>query len=344
MSMKKYKETVIIIKLFTLVYFKMSTQKQLEKSKIYGEKQKVRLYKIKHFIFDFGGVFIEKTFVLKNVLDILEADLNISMPRDENSYIRKIKRGLSSGRISTQEFLQKIFEKYYYPFQKNDRALPPKKVNAAYYEELWFDLYSQVTNISSEMAEIIERLHQADYTVSLMSNTHDIHAKSNLLRGFYDIFDNIFLSNEIGFIKPDMDKYKYVLKKLDTKPKRCIFIDDKIQNLVPARELGIIVIRFESFEKFKEQLNELGIGNISRDLRYKIKKRYKKYKKSKKEYKKAKREYKKAKKDYLKKKRKSLKRRLEFQRKHSLYRKKKVEYQKEKEKKKQELETKLRIT
>ncbi len=322
----------------------MNVREELSKSKIYGEKQKVRLYKIKHLIFDFGGVLIEKTFVLKNLLDIIELDLKISIPRDENSYIRKIKRGLSSGRITTQEFLEKIFDKYYYPFQKKDGALPPKKVNAEYYVELWFDLYSQVTNISSDMAEIIERLHQADYTVSLMSNTHDIHAKSNMLRGFYDIFDNVFLSNEIGFIKPDLDKYKYVLKKLDTKPKRCIFIDDKIRNLVPARELGIIVIRFESFNKFKEQLNELGIGNISRDLRHKIKKRYKKYKKTKKEYKKAKKEYKKAKKEYLKKKRKSFKRRMEYQRKRSQYRKKKAEYKKEKEKKKKELVTQLKIT
>jgi epoxide hydrolase-like predicted phosphatase len=322
----------------------MIKQEKLEKYKIYGENQKVRLYKIKHFIFDFGGVMIEKTFVLKNLLDIIESDLNISIPRDENSYIRKIKRSLSSGRISSEDFLEKIFEKYYYPIQKKDGVLPPKKVNATYYVELWFDLYSQVTNISSEMAEIIERLHQAGYIVSLMSNTHDIHAKSNILRGFYDIFDNVFLSNEIGYIKPDMDKYKYVLKKLDTKPKKCIFIDDKIRNLVPARELGIIVIRFESFERFKVQLNELGIGDISRDLRHEIKKRYKKYKKTKKEYKKAKKEYKKAKKEYLKKKGKSLRRRMEYQRKRSQYRKKKAEYKKEKEKKKEELEPKLRIT
>ena len=322
----------------------MSTQEQLEKSKIYGKKQKVRLYKIKHFIFDFGGVLIEKTFVLKNLLDIIETDLNISIPRDENSYSRKVKRGLSSGRITTQKFLQKLFEKYYYPFQKTDGALPPKKVNVEYYVELWFDLYSQVTNLSLDMAEIIERLHQADYTVSLMSNTHDIHAKSNFLKGFYDIFDNVFLSNEIGFIKPDLDKYKYVLKKLDTKPKKCVFIDDKIQNLVPARDLGIIVIRFESFEKFKTQLNELGVGNISKDLRNQIKKKYKRYKKSKKDYKKAKKEYKKARKEYLKKKGKSVKRRVEYQKKRSQYRKKKAEYKKQREKKKDELVTKIRVT
>ncbi len=322
----------------------MSKQEQLEKSKIYGKEQKVRLYKIKHFIFDFGGVFIERTFVLKNLLDMIESDLKISIPRDENSYSRKIRRHLSSGIISTQEFLQKIFEKYYYPFQKSDEELSPKEADVEYYTELWFDLYSQVTNISLEMAEIIERLHQADYTVSLMSNTHDVHARSNYLKGFYDIFDNVFLSNEIGYVKPDMDKYKYVLTKLDTSPKKCVFIDDKIQNLVPARDLGFIVIRFESFEKFKKQLRELGIGNISKNLRHKIKKKYMQYKKTKKEYKKAKMEYKKAKKNYLKKKGKSLKRRMKYQQKHAKYHKKKAEYKKEKEKKKQNLVTKIQIT
>ncbi|MFW9874743.1 MAG: HAD-IA family hydrolase [Candidatus Thorarchaeota archaeon] len=321
----------------------MNYQKEIKKSKIYGEKQKVKLYKIKHFIFDFGGVLVEKTFVLKNLLDMVEADLNVTIPRMENSYIRKIKRNLSSGRISSREFLEKIVDKFYYPFQKTNGALPPKKVNTEYYLELWFDLYSQVTHISSDMAEIIERLHQAGYIVSLMSNTHDIHAKSNMLKGFYDNFDNIFLSNEVGLIKPDLDKYKYVMKKLDTSPKKCVFIDDKIKNLVPARELGIIVIRFESFERFKETLNELGIGDIGKDLRHEIKQKYKKYKKTKKDYKKAKKEYKKAKKEYLKKKGKSLKRRLKFQRKRAQYRKIKSKYKKAREIKKEELVTKIKV-
>ena len=322
----------------------MSNREDIENSKIYGKKQKVRLYKIKHFLFDFGGVLIEKTFVLKNLLDMIEADLNVSIPRLENSYIRKFKRKLSSGRITSREFLERILEQFYYPFQKKAGSLPSKKVNVEYYLELWFDLYSQVTHLSVEMAEIIERLHQAGYTVSLMSNTHDIHARSNNLRGFYDNFDNVFLSNEIGYIKPDMEKYKYVINKLETKSKRCVFIDDKIQNLVPARELGIIVIRFESFEDFKRKLNELGIGEISKDLRHEIKQRYKKYKKSKKRYNKAKKEYKAAKKEYLKKKGISPKRKLEFQQKKAKYTKRRRQYKKEKEKKKQELITEIKVT
>jgi epoxide hydrolase-like predicted phosphatase len=299
------------------------------------EYQKVRLYKIKHFIFDFGGVLIEKSFVLKNLLNIIEQDLHIKLPdKDIDPYLRKLRRRLSSGRISARDFLIHIIEKYYYPNQKRNGTLPPKKVNIEYYLELWFNLYTKVTNFSYEMAEIVERLHKAGYIVSLMSNTYDIHAKSNELRGFYDIFDNVFLSNEIGYIKPDMEKYKYVLKKLDTKPKSCVFIDDKLTNLIPAHQLGIIVIRFNSLERFKGSLKEIGIEKIKPDLRKEIKKKYKKYKTKKKEYKKAKKQYKKAKKEYLKKKHKrSLKKRAEFLHKRLIYKKKKEEYNKQKQKK-----------
>lgn len=311
------------------------------------KKQKVRLYKIKHFIFDFGGVLIEKTFVLKNLFELLESDLMISIPKiDEAPYIRKLKRRLSSGIISSDEFLEKILEKYYYPFQTKNGALPPKRVNIAYYVELWFNLYTKVTHLSLEMAEVIERLHKAGYIVSLMSNTHDIHAKSNELRGFYEMFDYVFLSNEIGLIKPDIEKYKYVLKKLDAKPKKCVFIDDKMRNLIPAHELGIIVLRFESFEKFRNQLSDLGIQKISPNLRKEFKKKYEKYKKSKKEYKKAKKEYKKAKKEYLNKKhnkKKAWKKKHEFQEKRADYEKKKHKYKEQKKLKKEELVSKIKV-
>ncbi|MFX0070086.1 MAG: HAD-IA family hydrolase, partial [Candidatus Hermodarchaeota archaeon] len=186
-------------------------------------KQKIKLYKIKHIIFDFGGVMIEKTFVLKNLFNLIEADLNISIPYSEDSYFRKLRRQVSSGIISSREFLEKIFDQYHYPFQKKDGALPAKKVNVDYYLELWFQIYTKVTKFSSEMEEIINKFHQAGYIVSLMSNTFDIHAKSNELKGFYNIFDYVFLSNEIGFRKPDLEKYKYVLKELGTRAKRCIF-------------------------------------------------------------------------------------------------------------------------
>ena len=311
-------------------------------------EQKVRLYKIKHFIFDFGGVLIEKAFVLNNLLDLIRQDLSIEIPDKEiDPYLRKIRRRLSKGVISAREFLELVIKKYYNPHQDNSKVLSLKPVDIEYYLELWFNLYTKVTKISSEMALIIDRLHQGGYIISLMSNTYDIHAHSNELRGFYEMFDHVFLSNEIGLIKPDMDKYKHVLNKLDTKPKNCIFIDDKLRNLIPAHKLGFIVIRFESFEKFNHQLNELGISKLKPNLRKEIKQKYEKYKKVKKQYKKAKKQYKKAKKEYLSekhsRKKRSNKRKL-FEIRREQYRDKKRTYEIEKKKKKNELISKVKLT
>jgi epoxide hydrolase-like predicted phosphatase len=310
--------------------------------KIFG-KQKVKLYKIKHFIFDFGGVMVEKTYTLKNLYQIIEEDLGINIFKiaKDDAFLKKIRRSLTYGKISAREFLQKIFEKYYYPNQEKNGDLPPKKVDTDYYLELWFQLYSLLTNLPSEMEEIIVRLHQAGYIVSLMSNTFDIHAKSNELKGFYNLFDHVFLSNEIGYKKPDLEKYKYVLNKLDTKPEKCIFIDDKIKNLVPARELGMLVIKFEFIDKFKRQLGQIGINEISKNLRYEIKKKHKNFKTTKKDYKKAKKDYKKAKKEYNKKHRSSLKKKTKFQRTKAEYKKKKKEYKEEKQVVKEELTKKF---
>lgn len=305
-------------------------------SEMFG-RQKVKLFEIKHIIFDFGGVISERSFILKNLLDSIENDLKIKIPRIENPYYRKLKRQLSSGRITSREFLEKIIDKHYYPYQKSNGVLPTKKVNINYYLELWFQLHNKLTKLSSDMKKNVERFHNAGYTVSLMSNVYDIYAKSNELRGFYDIFDRVFLSNEIGLTKPDIDKYKHVLKNLDAKPKQCIFIDDKIQNLVPARKLGIIVVKFESFEKFRQQLDCIGLKEISESFRQKIEKKYKVYKMKKKQYKKAKRAYKREKKKFLNKKAKSAKIFTEFEQKREEFYKIKSEFEKEKEIKKHEL-------
>jgi len=303
--------------------------------KVFGS-QKVRLYKIKHFIFDFGGVMIEKTFVIKNLIDILESDLGIKIPRSENSYYRKCFRKVGSGLISSREFFEKILNKYYYPIiEEKDGALPEKEINISYYLELWFQFYSKFARLSEDMKEIVQYLHDAGYNVSLMSNTFDIHARSNELKGFYNLFDNVFLSNEIGLRKPELEKYKYVLRKLKTKPKYCIFIDDKMRNLIPARQLGMKVLKFESIKIFKEQLKELGIKDVSTLSREDVKLKYNKYKKIKIEFKKAKKTYEKIKKEYLKTNKDTSQLKIDLQISYDDYMIKKAEYKKAKLSKKE---------
>ena len=115
-----------------------------------------------------------------------------------------------------------------------------------------------------------------------------------------------------------------------------------MQNLIPARQLGINVLKFESIERFQEQLKELGIKDVSTLSRKNIKQRYREYKLVKNDFKIAKRAYKKAKNDYLKTKRDAPKKKIELQLCYDDYMIKKAEYKKAKLKKK-ELVSRIKV-
>ncbi|MFR3313439.1 MAG: HAD family hydrolase [Alphaproteobacteria bacterium] len=57
--------------------------------------------------------------------------------------------------------------------------------------------------------------------------------------------DKIFVSYELGLLKPDKAIYQSVLEKLNAKPEEVIFIDDKRENVEAAKSLGINGIVFD---------------------------------------------------------------------------------------------------
>ena len=324
------------------------TKKYQKDQKHYDKKiyktQKVKMYRLKHWIFDFGGVMVEGAQALKKVVAKMTEDLGFVVKKS-GPEAKKWRRMLSSGRLTAEEFLQKLVKKSQPSDYKSEIDVQP-------FLDYWFQVYSDLIQLSPEMELIIERLHKADYHVSLMSNTYDIHAKSNKLKGFFDLFDNVFLSNELKMRKPDIEKYKYVLKKLDSKPKDAIFIDDKLINLVPATKLGINVIRFESFEQFQRYLSDLGIEEITSELRHRILEKHKIYKTTKEEFKKSKKDVKRVKKELKKLAKEAhsrtyrkMYRKLEkqLQLRISIYKKMKDEFKKQKQIKKEYLEPKLKL-
>lgn len=56
--------------------------------------------------------------------------------------------------------------------------------------------------------------------------------------------DKIFVSYELGLLKPDAEIYKQVLRLLKAKPEEVVFIDDKLKNVEAAKSIGINGIVF----------------------------------------------------------------------------------------------------
>ena len=96
------------------------------------------------------------------------------------------------------------------------------------------------------------------YRTAILSNAWDD------LRGFLEdtwqianAFDKIFISAEMGVVKPDPKIYKMVLETLELKPDQTIFIDDFLHNIEAARSLGMHGIHFKEKEKAMADLRAL---------------------------------------------------------------------------------------
>ncbi|HUD06574.1 MAG TPA: HAD-IA family hydrolase [Candidatus Saccharimonadales bacterium] len=60
--------------------------------------------------------------------------------------------------------------------------------------------------------------------------------------GAYAGFEPVLLSGELGTNKPGPEIYKLVLSKLTYKSSECIFIDNRSENLVEPKAMGVHVV------------------------------------------------------------------------------------------------------
>ena len=94
----------------------------------------------------------------------------------------------------------------------------------------------------------IERLQalRERYPLYLLSNTSPIHVEG--VNGILErttgvpsldhLFDRLFLSYEIGRMKPDEGIYSVVLEQVGLRPQEVLFLDDNADNIRAAASLG----------------------------------------------------------------------------------------------------------
>jgi putative hydrolase of the HAD superfamily len=78
--------------------------------------------------------------------------------------------------------------------------------------------------------------------------------------GLCGLFDVFFSSCWLGVRKPTRQIYERVLGMTQAEPARCLFVDDREQNLAPARALGMETIHFTSAPALAESLAGLGFA------------------------------------------------------------------------------------
>ena len=131
--------------------------------------------------------------------------------------------------------------------------------------------YLQIArHFSFSPAEVTEAFSQARDSLQpnygMMSFIHDlkrqsqgaikIYAMSNISREDWavlstkipdwSIFNQVFTSGHAGMRKPDPDFYRHVLQEIQLLPEDVLFIDDKMENVLAAKSLGIDSLVFDN--------------------------------------------------------------------------------------------------
>ena len=85
----------------------------------------------------------------------------------------------------------------------------------------------------------------AEYPLYALSNNNEL-----LWRGVQrvcttlDVFERVFLSQEIGLLKPDPAVFRYVLEQIGCQPREVVLIDDNPQCVAAAAALGLETVLF----------------------------------------------------------------------------------------------------
>ncbi|HEY0090839.1 MAG TPA: HAD family phosphatase [Flavobacterium sp.] len=180
---------------------------------------------INTIIFDFGDVFINLN---KEAVSEEFKKLGLHAPTRE---LEELNFSYEIGKVSESDFLAG-FQKYI----PNASILDIRKAWNAVIGE--FPLYR---------LEFLQMLSQR-YRLFLLTNTDATHIERfehmvgmTFSRDFYQCFEKVYFSYEMGMRKPDPKIFEYILRKHDLSAKRTLFVDDKKENTDAAEALGIQV-------------------------------------------------------------------------------------------------------
>lgn len=180
---------------------------------------------INTIIFDFGDVFIN----LRKEESIVEfKKLGLDGPNQDllahNDLFEK-------GKINELEFINSFL----------------KHIPNAGLEEIVKAWNSVIGEFPLYRLEFLQLL-SSKYRLFLLTNTDSIHINRfehkvgmSFYTDFYNCFEKVYYSYEMGMRKPDPEIFNTLIRKHDLSPKRTLFVDDKKENTDVAESLGLHV-------------------------------------------------------------------------------------------------------
>lgn len=182
---------------------------------------------IKNIIFDFGNVILPLDLqasaqAMTNLLKIPYDAYHQEMPA--------FFRDFEIGKINTSEFIQLLKKESKQSFSDQD------------FLHAWNAILLVIPKTSISFLDTLSKRHK----LYLFSNTNEIHIEFvkdkmgiEAFQLFEKLFEKIWYSHQIGYRKPDIAAFEFVIQDAGILPEETIFVDDGKMHIEGAAKAGL---------------------------------------------------------------------------------------------------------
>ena len=110
------------------------------------------------------------------------------------------------------------------------------------------------------MYDLLKELKDNGYRILGLTNfSSETFSQIRYTYRIFSLIEGMVVSAEEFLIKPDPELYRVLIRRFGLDVRECIFIDDKLPNVLAAEALGIKGIQFKGPEALRKSLNAEGI-------------------------------------------------------------------------------------
>lgn len=195
---------------------------------------------IRWILFDYGGVLAEEGFhdTLAE-LSLRYGEAADTLPRLAMDAVYD--SGYVTGKASEAAFWDLLRQRF--PFFEPDAQMSEQILRRF--------------TLRKPMLELVDKLRSLGYRTGILSDQTDWLAKLDQRDHFFDHFDRIFNSYDMGKGKRDPTLFDEVMAALSIRPSQAIFIDDNLENVHRAASRGVCALHYEERRKLLQTLSRL---------------------------------------------------------------------------------------
>jgi len=196
-------------------------------------------------LFDYGGVIAEEGFYngLINQAEKQALDAR-SMPQEGLN--AAYDSGFVTGRGSEADFWQLMRKRT--GLEGDDSFLTERILDGF--------------QLRPAMIRLVKKLRKKGFITGILSDQTKWLNQLDKLDHFFQEFDHIFISYELGKGKRDPAIFSDVVKNLGLKPEQILFIDDNERYVQTARKMGLSAIQYSEYDQLLTEITSF-VGKIT---------------------------------------------------------------------------------